>query len=67
MEIEGHPTGDLIEELERRGGVRVAGTSSGPDVNSLRFVSERFDDASGFWMFLPNQAYLTGMDDLPLG
>jgi hypothetical protein len=67
MEIDGHPTADLIEELERRGGLKVAGTSSGPNVNALRFVSERFDDAPGSWMFLPNEAYATGMDDLPPG
>jgi hypothetical protein len=36
-------------------------------VNALRFVSERFDDAAGFWMFLPNEAYMTGMDDIPPG
>jgi hypothetical protein len=36
-------------------------------VNALRFVSERFDDAAGFWMFLPNEAYMTGMDDIPAG
>ena len=65
MEIDGHPTADLIEELERRGALKVAGTSSGPNVNALRFVSERFDDAPGSWMFLPNEAYLTGMDDVP--
>ncbi|MDP9226555.1 MAG: hypothetical protein M3P18_22490 [Actinomycetota bacterium] len=65
MEIEGHPTADLIEELQRRGGVRVAGASSGPDVEALRFVSERFDDAPGFWMFLPRETYLTGVDDIP--
>lgn len=67
MEIEGHPTEDLILELERRGGLRVAGGSSGPDVNALRFVSERLDDAAGFWMFLPNETYLTGVDDVPPG
>ena len=65
MEIDGHPTADLIEELERRGGLKVAGSSSGPNVDALRFVSERFDDAPGSWMFLPNEAYLTGMDDVP--
>jgi hypothetical protein len=67
MEIEGHPTEDMIQELERRGAVRVAGSSSGPNVNALRFVSERFDDANGFWMFLPNQAYDTGLDEVPSG
>ncbi len=65
MEIEGHPTEDLIEELQRRGGVRVAGTGSGPDVDALRFVSEQFDEAPGFWMFLPHETYLTGVDDIP--
>ena len=67
MEIEGHPTEDIILELEHRGALRVAGTSSGPDVNALKFVSERFDDATGFWLFLPNVTYLTGVDDVPPG
>jgi hypothetical protein len=65
MEIEGHPTADIILELEHRGALRVTGTSSGPDVNALKFVSERFNDATGFWMFLPNETYATGVDDLP--
>ena len=66
MEIEGHPTQDLIEELERRGGIRVEGTQGGPDTDALRFVSERQPgDVSGFWLFLPYETFMTGLDDPP--
>jgi hypothetical protein len=63
MEIEGHPTEDLIEELERRGAVRMAGASSGPQTDALRFVSERLGDVPGMWLFLPREAFLTGFDE----
>jgi hypothetical protein len=66
MEIEGHPTQDLIEELERRGGIRMEGTRDGPDPDALRFVTERVvGDAGGFWLFLPYEAFMTGLDDVP--
>jgi hypothetical protein len=65
MEIEGHPTQDLIEELERRGGMRMDGTSHGPDSEATRFVSERVGDARGYWLFLPYETFMTGVDDLP--
>ncbi|MDQ3986491.1 MAG: hypothetical protein M3280_08340 [Actinomycetota bacterium] len=65
MEIDGHPTQDLIEELERRGAIRIDGSSSGPDAESLRFVVEGMEETSGFWMFLPHRTFLTGFDDLP--
>lgn len=65
MEIDGHPTQDLIEELERRGAIRVNGSSSGPDVESLRFVVEGMGEAAGFWMFLPHRTFMTGFDDYP--
>ena len=63
MEIEGHPTQDLIEELERRGAFRVHGTTAGPQDEALVFLSERLGDVAGLWMFLPRQAFMTGMDD----
>ena len=63
MEIEGHPTQDLIEELERRGAVRVNGASSGPMQESLVFVTERLGDVGGMWMFLPRETFMTGLDD----
>lgn len=65
MEIEGHPTQDLIEELERRGAVRADGAASGPRVDALRFISEKLGDASGYWLFCPREAFLTGLDEIP--
>lgn len=57
MEIEGHPTSDLITELEQRGALRVPGTPAGPDPDA--------PEAAGLWLFLPPEAFLTGLDDLP--
>ncbi len=65
MEIEGHPTQDLIEELERRGALRIEGSAAGPQSESVRFISERIGDAAGFWLFLPYNTFLTGFDDVP--
>ena len=66
MEIEGHPTQDLIEELERRGAMRMAGSTTGPDSDTVLFVVERLGEAPGVWMFLPRQAFMTGLDDPPV-
>jgi hypothetical protein len=63
MEIEGHPTQDLMEELERRGALRVAGSTAGPSADALRFLEERLGNASGIWLFLSQQTFLTGFDD----
>jgi hypothetical protein len=63
MEIEGHPTQDLLEELERRGAIRVTGSSAGPRVDTLRFVTEQTGDVPGLWLFLPRETFLTGMDE----
>ena len=63
MEIEGHPTQDLIEELERRGALRADGSSSGPRTEALMFVSERLGDVAGMWLFLPREAFMTGLDE----
>ena len=65
MEIDGHPTQDLLEELERRGALRVTGTTSGPSVDALRFLAERIGDVTGFWLFLPFETFETGFDDVP--
>lgn len=65
MEIDGHPTQDLIEELERRGALRLAGTTSGPRAEGLRFVEQALGDQTGFWLFLPRAAYDTGLDEIP--
>ena len=63
MEIEGHPTQDLLEELERRGAVRLDGTSAGPRTETLRFLTERIGDVPGLWLFMPRETFLTGLDD----
>jgi hypothetical protein len=65
MEIEGHPTQDLVEELENRGALRVAGSTQGPSPDALTFLRERHEDASGVWLFLPAEAYNTGFDEIP--
>ena len=65
MEIDGHPTQDLIEELQRRGALRLDGTAAGPNVEALRFATEQVGDEPGFWLFLPRGAYMTGFDDYP--
>jgi len=66
MEIEGHPTQDLLEELERRGAIRIVGSSAGPRDDTVRFVSERLGDVEGLWMFLPREVFMTGLDDPPV-
>ena len=63
MEIEGHPTQDLVEELERRGALRVTGSTAGPQAEALVFLGERLGEVAGLWMFLPSQAFDTGMDE----
>jgi hypothetical protein len=65
MEIDGHPTQDIIDELVRRGAVRADGSSSGPNAEALRFIEERLAAAEGFWLFVPVEAYLTGLDEIP--
>lgn len=65
MELDGHPTQDLIEELERRGAFRIEGSSEGPQPESVRFIAERTDETRGFWLFLPHNTFLTGFDDIP--
>lgn len=65
MEIEGHPTQDLIEELERRGGLVVTGTSLGPNPDTLKFLQDRVGETAGSWLFLPTAAFATGFDEIP--
>lgn len=67
MEIEGHPTHDIIEELERRGAVRMHGTTAGPRVETLRFLTEQNpEEATGMWLFVPTEAFETGLDEAPI-
>ncbi len=67
MEIDGHPTQDMIEELEQRGAVRMLGSTSGPRIDTLRFLTEQNpEEAAGIWLFLPQQVFQTGLDETPL-
>ncbi|HJR44396.1 MAG TPA: hypothetical protein VJ927_02205 [Actinomycetota bacterium] len=67
MEIDGHPTQDMIEELEQRGAVRMHGSSAGPRVDTLRFLNEQNPhEVPGIWLFLPAETFQTGMDELPV-
>lgn len=67
MEIDGHPTQDMIEELEQRGAVRMLGTTAGPRIDTLRFLTEQNpEEVKGLWLFLPQQAFDTGLDEPPL-
>jgi hypothetical protein len=63
MEIEGHPTQDILEELERRGAVRILGSSGGPPQETTAFLTERFGDVDGLWIFVPRETFMTGLDD----
>lgn len=61
MELEGHPTADLIEELVRRG---AASTDRRNPANlSLSELERRHASDQGFWMFIPASAFETGLDD----
>lgn len=67
MEIDGHPTQDIVEELEQRGAVRMHGTTAGPRIDTLRFLTEQNpEELPGLWLFLPQRTFDTGMDEAPL-
>ena len=63
MEVDGHPTQDLVEELERRGARRYPGTAAGPDPAHLRLEERRGSGDVGLWLYLPPEAYNTEIDD----
>lgn len=61
MEIDGHPTQDLVDELVRRGAVAVPGSASGPDAD----LEGRLPELSGFWMYVSSEVYDTEIDEGP--
>jgi len=63
VEIDGHPTEDMLEELERRGALRLEGSASGPPADARRFLEERLGETPGVWLFLPRAAFDTGFDE----
>jgi hypothetical protein len=66
MELDGHPTHDLVEELERRGARHYPGTPAGPDPGHLELEERRGSGDAGLWLYLPPEAYNTEIDE-PLG
>lgn len=57
----------MIEELEQRGAVRLLGSSAGPRVDTLRFLTEQNpEEVPGLWLFLPQATFQTGVDESPL-
>jgi hypothetical protein len=65
MELEGHPTQDLIDELESRGALPYRGTEAGPDPEALELPRHRKRPEVGMWLFVPRGAYETGLDEPP--
>lgn len=65
MEPEGHPTQDLVEELQRRGAALFRGTSEGPDADSLSLAARRDQSEPGYWLFVPVSAWETEIDEPP--
>ena len=63
MEMDGHPTHDLVVELENRGARAYPGTASGPDPEHLKLEERRGSDEIGLWLYLPPDAYNTGFDE----
>ena len=63
MELDGHPTHDLVEELERRGARPYPGTSTGPAPKHLKLETRRGTSERGLWLFLPPETYDTGFDE----
>jgi hypothetical protein len=60
MELTGHPTQDILDELERRGASIIKGTQAGPDPQQLSGARE-----PGLWVFLSRQVFETGLDEEP--
>ena len=65
MEINGHPTQDLIDELQKRGSLLYRGTAIGPDAEALLLAASTHDETPGYWLFIPPQAYETEIDEPP--
>lgn len=65
MELEGHPTQDIVEELERRGALAHPGTEAGPDPETLEIARRKGHAERGLWLFLSKETYDTGVDEEP--
>ena len=64
MELEGHPTGDIVDELRKRGANVYPGDHTGPDPASMQIAQRHAEPQQGVWIFLPDAAYDTDIDDI---
>jgi hypothetical protein len=65
MELDGHPTHDLVGELEARGASLYQGTGAGPDPWALELQPPLDPFQRGLWLYLPPEVYNTGFDEPP--
>lgn len=63
MEIDGHPTQDIVDEMLRRGSRVIPGDEKGPEATIL--AGEALPESRGFWLFVPEKAYDTEIDEMP--
>lgn len=63
MELDGHPTHDLVGELLARGGHLYQGTARGPDPRRQDLQPALDPNEVGLWLYLPPGAYNTGFDE----
>jgi hypothetical protein len=61
MELSGHPTQDLLEELIERGAMIVEGDRAGPTPLAMA----RLPSGDGGWLWIPEQVFETGFDERP--
>ena len=65
MELDGHPTHDLVGELQTRGAFLYPGTGTGPDRRYQDLQPPPDPDERGLWLYLPPEVYDTGFDEPP--
>lgn len=65
MELDGHPTQDIINELQRRGCTLYPGTDLGPDQNEVDKIGRSTSSRKIYWMLIPSEAFETGLDEDP--
>jgi hypothetical protein len=63
MELDGHPTHDLVGELQVRGASVFPGTGTGPDPRPTGQPPALDPQQRGIWLFLPPEVYNTGFDE----
>ena len=65
MELDGHPTHDLVGELQIRGAILYPGTGAGPNRHYQQMQPPADPDERALWLYLPPEVYDTGFDEPP--